>query len=91
VRVLTTDQKGVVAEQAIVLEAVKAGVGVLRPLGDERYDLVFDLRPRLIRVQCKWANRNGDVVFVRTRRCRRGPDGLIHRQYAAKEIDVIDA
>jgi hypothetical protein len=49
--VLTTDQKGALAEQAIAFEALTHGVGVSRPLGDERYDLIFDLRPRLLRIQ----------------------------------------
>ena len=86
---LTTDQKGVIAEQAIVFQAVKHGLGVFQPLGDERYDLILDLRPQLLRVQCKWAVRSGDIVFIRTRRCRRGPDGLIHRSYAPGEIDAV--
>jgi hypothetical protein len=88
---LTTDQKGVLAEQAIVFEALKLGAGVFQPLGDERYDLILDLRPALLRVQCKWAVRSGDVVTIRTRRCRRGRDGLIHRYYALGEIDAIAA
>ena len=49
---LTTDQKGVLAEQAVTFEALKYGLGVFQPLGDERYDLILDLRPRLLRVQC---------------------------------------
>jgi hypothetical protein len=61
---LTTDQKGVLAEQAIAFEALKLGVGVFRPLGDERYDLILDLRPQLIRVQCKWAVQHGGVVVI---------------------------
>jgi PD-(D/E)XK endonuclease len=89
--VLTTDQKGVLAEQAIVFEALKHGAGVFQPLGDERYDLILDLRPSLLRVQCKWAARHGDVVLIRTRRCRRGPDGFIHRGYELGEIDAIAA
>ena len=89
--VLSSDQKGVIAEQAIVFEAVKLGLGVYLPLGDERYDLILDVRPRLLRVQCKWAVRQGDVVAIRTRRCRRGRDGLIHRLYEPGEIDVIAA
>jgi hypothetical protein len=89
--VLTTDQKGVLAEQAIALEAMRLGLGVFLPLGDERYDLILDLRPALLRVQCKWALRQGDVVVIRTRRCRRGADGLIHRSYKPGEIDVIAA
>src|SRR3982751_4480537 len=88
---LTTDQKGVIAEQAIVLEAARLGVGVFQPLGDERYDLILDLRPKLLRIQCKWAVRRGDVVLIRTRRCRRGPEGLIHRAYEVGEIDAIAA
>jgi PD-(D/E)XK nuclease superfamily protein len=46
--VLTTDQKGAAAEAAIAFAAIELGIGVSRPLGDERYDLIFDLRPRLV-------------------------------------------
>jgi PD-(D/E)XK endonuclease len=89
--VLTTDQKGAIAEAAIALAAIELGVGVSRPLGDERYDLVFDLGLSLIRVQCKWAPQNGDVIVVPCRSCRRGPDGFIRRTYSAKDIDAIAA
>lgn len=88
---LTTNQLGLVAETAILLECVKLGIGVSRPLDDERYDLILDLRPRLLRVQCKWARLRGDVVAIRCRRCRRGREGLIHRSYGADEIDAIAA
>jgi hypothetical protein len=88
---LTPDQKGLIAEQAIVWEAVRAGLGVYLPLGDERYDLILDLRPQLLRVQCKWAVFTKGVVQIRTRRCRRGREGLIHRHYELGEIDVIAA
>jgi hypothetical protein len=89
--VLTTDQKGVIAEQAVVFEAVRVGLGVYLPLGDERYDMILDLRPRLVRVQCKWAVRVDSVVQVRARTCRRGRDGLINRNYKPGEIDAIAA
>jgi hypothetical protein len=89
---LTTDQKGSAAELAIASVAAELGVGVFRPLTDgERYDLIFDFRPQLIRVQCKWAARVGDVLIVRCRRCRRTRDGLLHRGYTAGEIDAIAA
>ncbi len=88
---LTTDQKGALAEQAIALAALRAGVGVFRPLGDERYDLIFDLRPRLYRVQCKWAARIGDVVVIRTRTARRARSGLVYRYYEPGEIDAVAA
>lgn len=89
---LTTDQKGAVAELAIAHAAAALGVGVFRPLTDgERYDLIFDLRPRLLRVQCKWAARIGDVLVIRCRSCRRTREGLVHRGYTRDEIDVIAA
>ncbi len=89
--VLTTNQKGTLAEAKIVAVAIECGIGVARPLDDERYDLIFDLHPRLLRVQCKWAVRRGDVVVVTCRTNRRGPDGYIRRLYAPSEIDVIAA
>ena len=88
---LTTDQKGALAEQAIAFEAMKHGVGVSRPLGDERYDLIFDLRPQLLRVQCKWAVKRGSVVSIMCRTNRRGPNGYLPRRYTEGEIDVIAA
>ena len=89
---LTTDQKGSIAEAEIAAEAVRSGLGVLKPLNDGlRYDLVFDLHPRLLRVQCKWSVRRGDVVVVTCRTCRRGPGGYIRSSYSADEIDLIGA
>ena len=88
---LTTNQKGAIAETAIAHEAVKLGIGVLKPMWDMRYDLVFDTGADLLRVQCKWAVRQGDVIGVGTRRCRRSRAGLVHRSYEAGEIDAIAA
>jgi hypothetical protein len=88
----TTNQKGAIAESAIACAATKLGFGVLKPLAEgERYDLVLDLRPTLVRVQCKWAVRRGGIVEVRTGTNRRGPDGFIRTTYAAEEIDAIAA
>jgi PD-(D/E)XK endonuclease len=89
---MTTNQKGVVAELAIALAAVKLGVDVYRPVAEgERYDLIFGVEGRLVRVQCKWAPRRGDVVTVRCYRCRRNRDGVLKRRYAAGEIDAYAA
>jgi hypothetical protein len=90
--VLTTNQKGAIAEAAVVYEAVRLGVGVWLPLSDhEPYDLILDLGTRLLRVQCKWAVRRRDVVVITCRRNRRGPNGFIRRVYEQNEIDVIAA
>src|SRR5919109_5453647 len=89
---LSTDQKGAVAEAEIVAAAIRLGIGVLKPLTDgERYDLIFDLRPRLVRVQCKWAPRRGDVVIVRCYSCRRVREGQRRRIYADGEVDAFAA
>ena len=85
---LTTDQKGAIAEMAIAYEAFKLGIGVLKPLGDMRYDLVFDTTRDLIRVQCKWASRYDDIVVCRLYASRRAREGLRRSLYDASEIDA---
>jgi len=90
--VLTTDQKGSIAEIAIAYNAIKLGVDVYRPLSDgTRYDLIFDLGSRVCRVQCKWAVKVGDVVVVRCYSCRRTKSGLIRRIYSTEQVDAFAA
>jgi hypothetical protein len=88
---LTTDQKGAVAELAIARQAAELGIGVWAAYTIERYDLIFDLRPQLMRVQCKWASRYGDVVIVRCYSNRRSRDGLLRRLYSPDQIDAFAA
>ena len=89
---LTTDQKGAVAESAIVHAAIKLGIGVYRPLHEGgRYDLIFEVGSRLLRIQCKWAPRHNDVVVLRCYSARRAREGLRRRAYTAAEVDVIAA
>ena len=89
---LTTDQKGTVAETAIVLAAAKLGVEVYRPIREGgRYDMIFDVAGRLLRIQCKYAPLKNDVVLIRCRRARRTADGLLQRGYTADEIDAFAA
>ena len=89
---LTSDQKGVIAETAVIHEAVKLGIGVLKPVNDGlRYDLVLDVGERLIRVQVKWARRQGDVIAVRCYSSRRSATGFVRRPYTSREIDAVVA
>jgi hypothetical protein len=88
---LTTNQKGLLAETMIIRECINHRIGVSRPLDDMPYDLVLDLGNNLLRVQCKFAARVGDVVAIRTRRSRRGPNGHIHRSYDVGDIDAMAA
>ena len=81
--------KGAIAEAAIAAEAVKLGIDGLRPFVEGgRYDLVFDVGDRLLRVQCKWAEREGGVVDVHARTSRHTPRGYVRTTYGADEIDA---
>ena len=88
---LTTNQKGALAEAAIIKAATLANVGVVLPVSVARYDLILDLRPRLLRVQCKWASVQGDVVVVRCATSRRTIQGHRHSTYSCGEIDAFAA
>jgi hypothetical protein len=86
------NHKGNVAEAAIAAAAIKLGVDVVKPLVEhKRYDLIFDLRPRLLRVQCKWAPRRGDVVAVSLVGFRYTSHGQVRSVYRADEIDAVAA
>lgn len=77
---------------AIAWEATRLGLCILKPISEgARYDLVLDVGT-LLRVQCKWAARRGDVVIVNCRTCRRGPNGsFIRSTYSADDVDLIAA
>ena len=63
---LTPSRKGAAAEARVAAEALKLGFDVYRPVAEGgRYDLIVDVGHRLVRVQCKWAAREGAVIKVR--------------------------
>ncbi len=86
---LTSDQKGAVAETAVAHAAARVGIGVLKPIAPVRYDLAFDLGNRFVRVQCKWASRRADVVTVYCYSSRRDAAGLRRKTYSVDDTDLI--
>ena len=73
---LTPSQKGAVAEAAITATAIQLGLTVLRPLCEgRRYDLVIDLEPELLRVQCKLARQLAGVLAIGLKTSRYTPSG----------------
>ena len=89
---LTSNDKGNIAEAAITLEAIKLGIDVLKPVAEHgRYDLLFDLGGRVIRVQCKWGSLDKElgVVCVRVGGSRHTPAGYVTSTYSADEVDAI--
>jgi hypothetical protein len=86
---LTTNDKGAIAEAEIAAAATQLGYVVLKPMSERRrYDLVLDTGPRLLRVQCKWASLNGEVVVLRARTSRYTPNGYVRTTYGPTEIDA---
>jgi hypothetical protein len=92
VKKLTPSQKGAAAEAAITAVAIQLGLTVLRPLCEgRRYDLVIDLEPHLLRVQCKLARCLSGVLSVNLQTSRYTPSGYVTTSYTADEIDAIAA
>jgi prevent-host-death family protein len=90
--VLTTNQKGAIAETKIAAAATELGVPVLRPIVDHaRYDLAFEMEGGILRVQCKWGalDEAAGVIKVNLTSSRCTPDGYERRYYEADEIDLV--
>jgi hypothetical protein len=82
--------KGAIAEAAISAAAFELGIYVLRPVIEgRRYDLILDVDGRLLRVQCKWAPRRGNVIVVTLRTSRHTPHGYVRTTYTANEVDGV--
>ena len=89
---LTTNQKGAIAETAIVHHATRLGIEVYRPVAEGgRCDFVFAMGSTLLRVQCKWAVRRGTAIVVPCYSARRARDRLVRTFYSPDEIDAFAA
>jgi PD-(D/E)XK nuclease superfamily protein len=89
---LTTDQKGAIAELAITRAALSLGADVYRPYAaGGRYDLIFGVGPELLRVQCKWACLQEGVVSIRCYSSRRTAEGHCRRSYTSDQVDLLAA
>ena len=89
---LSPNDKGNIAEAEIVTAATRLGIGVLRPTAEHgRYDLAFEVGDRLVRIQCKWARLEGEVVIVNLAGYRYTARGQVRSKYAEHEIDAVVA
>ncbi len=89
---MTPGQKGALAEAEITAAATRMRLLVLHPFGDgARYDLGIDIGSRVLRVQCKWASMQGDVLNARCVTNRHTPRGYVATTYSPDEIDAIAA
>jgi prevent-host-death family protein len=90
--VLSTNQKGGIAETAITAAAYALDIPVLRPVVEHaRYDLAFEVGERIYRVQCKWGGLHDDgaVIKVNLTSSWCTPTGYERRFYSEDEIDLV--
>jgi prevent-host-death family protein len=90
--VLTTNEKGAVAEAEITAAAVRLGVPVLKPVAEHgRYDLAFEIAGRIYRVQCKWGalSDSGEVIKVNLESFSLTSHGHRRTAYTEDEIDLL--
>jgi hypothetical protein len=87
---MDTKLKGDIAEQATILQALKWGWGVLRPIGDRLpYDLVFDIEGTLIKVQVKsaWFDAPSGNYVVDNRRTKTNRRFMVREVYEPLDFD----
>ena len=90
--VLSTNQKGGIAETAITAAAYALDIPVLRPVVEHaRYDLAFEIGDRILRVQCKWGglHEDGAVIRVKLQSNYLTPGGYVRNSYTPDEIDLV--
>jgi prevent-host-death family protein len=90
--VLSTNQKGGIAETAITAAATALDIPVLRPVVEHaRYDLAFEIGDEILRVQCKWGRLSDDgaVIHVNLVSSWCTPTGYERRYYSEREIDLV--
>ena len=87
---MDTKLKGDIAEQAAILQALKRGWGVLKPVGDRLpYDLVFDVQGKLIKIQVKlaWFYRARGNYVVDNRRTKTNRRVMVREAYRSTDFD----
>jgi hypothetical protein len=87
---MDTKLKGDIAEQATILHALKLGWGVLKPIGDRLpYDLVFDVKGTLIKIQVKyaWLHEPSGNYVVDNRRTKTNRRVMLRAAYKASDFD----
>ena len=87
---MSTKLKGDIAEQAAILQAMKRGWGVLKPIGDRLpYDLVFDVDGTLVKIQVKhaWFDAARGNYVVDNRRTKTNRRTMVRETYEPLDFD----
>ena len=89
-REMNTKLKGDLAEQAAILQALKHGWEVLKPIGDRLpYDLAFDVNGSLVKVQvkCAWFDESSKNYVVDNRRTKTNRRNMVREFYNPSDFD----
>jgi len=89
-RLMDTKLKGDIAEQTVVLYALKQGWGVLQPVGDRLpYDLVLDIDKCLVKIQVKsaWFDESKQNYVVDNRRTKTNRRHMVRDNYQSDDFD----
>ena len=87
---MNTKLKGDIAEQAVILFALKKEWGVLTPIGDRlAYDLALDINNKLIRLQVKsaWFDSKSENYVVDVRRTKTNRRVMRRDYYSNNDFD----
>lgn len=87
---MNTKLRGDIGEQAAILQALRNGWGVLKPVGDRLpYDLVFDIEGTLVKVQVKtaWFDEPSGNYVVDNRRTKTNRRRMVREPYDPGDFD----
>ena len=87
---MDTKQKGDIAEQSVLLFALKMGWGVAKPIGDRLpYDLILDVNGKLAKIQVKsaWWDTVKQNYVVDNRRTKTNRRKMIRSSYNLTDFD----
>ncbi|MBI2646635.1 MAG: endonuclease [Deltaproteobacteria bacterium] len=87
---MDTKLKGDIAEQEVILQGLKRGWGVLKPVGDRLpYDLIFDVGGALVKIQVKSAclDESSLNYVVDNRRTKTNRRNMIRESYQLSDFD----
>lgn len=87
---LNTKAKGDIAEQAVILQLLKNGWGVAKPIGDRlSYDLIVDVEGKLCKIQVKsaWFRKSSSNFHCETRRTKTNRRVMLRSTYNSTDFD----
>ena len=87
---VSTKLKGDIAEQAAILQGLKRGGEILKPIGDRLpYDRVFDIQGTLIKVQvkCAWFDESRGNFVIDNCRTKTNRRVMIREVYTPSDFD----